>query len=121
MEYEADSKQLVTKAKDSSATTLTTLDQDQQDIGEPHWHRIRSSWTQNHTPYSPKFIAEISYRKHAALRDVQPGHFDTIYSSLVAGRKFQKGMPLSFVMLVIVHGWRREGLVPLDWPNVNAS
>ena len=80
-------------------------------IGFEHWQKVRGDWTQNHTRYDSKFNAELEYKKNDDLMDVEKGHFDTIYHSLVTGRKFQKPMPLSFVMLVIIHGWRREGLV----------
>ena len=80
-------------------------------IGLSDWERKRREFTQGHKPYNSKSNAAIEYKSNPLLCDVEQGHFDTIYESIVSGKKFLKPMPLSFVMLVIVHGWRKEGLV----------
>jgi hypothetical protein len=80
-------------------------------IGLDHWNAVRAQFTQNHKSYNPHFDAAVSYKDNPLLSDVEPGHFDTIYQSMVTGRRFQNNVPLSFVMLVIRHGWRKEGLV----------
>ena len=99
------------ETKTSSTTLHNTADKDNDEVGLSHWLKTRRNFTLDHKPYNPKANAEFEYKKHAILADVEPGHFDTIYHSLITGRKFQHPMPLSFVMLVIIHGWRKEGLV----------
>ena len=100
-----------------SATTLynsTSILEDSDDnneVGLSHWLKTRRNFTLHHKPYNSKANAALLYKNHPSLADVEIGHFDTVYHSLVTGRKFQQPMPLSFVMLVILHGWRKEGLV----------
>lgn len=119
-----DSKKLKTfrTSNGNSSTTLnntlkntgnntSSSDLNNNKFGLNHWLKTRSNFTLNHKPYNSKFNSEFEYKNHPSLKDVEPGHFDTVYHSLVTGRKFQQPMPLSFVMMVILHGWRKEGLV----------
>lgn len=100
--------------KESRGESTQTLVADKEAcVGLAHWQKVREDWTRGHKPYDAKYDAFKEYKsKHAMLQDVEPGHFDTIYTTLIAsGRKLLNPLPLSFVMLVILHGWRREGLV----------
>jgi hypothetical protein len=76
-------------------------------VGYEHWMELRRNYTQGFKPYNSKFDASIEYKKNQSLKGVEQGHFDTLYDSIVNGRTFQKPVSLSFVMLVILHGWRK--------------
>lgn len=80
-----------------------------KDIGIEHWERTRREFTKNHVDYNDKFDPSESYKSHKLLKDVDSTHFETIYHSLVSGRRFQEPVPLSFCMLVILNGWRSDG------------
>jgi hypothetical protein len=59
-------------------------------------------------------FVNIDYDRYPDLKDVQYDHLDSIYDSILQGRRFLKPMPLGFITQVLVHGWRREKLVPRD-------
>ncbi|KAI8846106.1 hypothetical protein BC829DRAFT_445595 [Chytridium lagenaria] len=71
-------------------------------IGLENWEHRRRQWTQNHRPYNPESRAGEGFRDHAALREVEPVHYDAIYQSLVLGRRFAKPVPLDFITTVLV-------------------
>jgi hypothetical protein len=83
-----------------------------KDIGLTHWERTRREFTKDHTPYDINFDPSKAYKTHKILKDVDPSSFGAIYKTLVAGKRFQQPIPLSFCQLVIQHGWRNDGLVP---------
>ncbi|KND00512.1 uncharacterized protein SPPG_04824 [Spizellomyces punctatus DAOM BR117] len=87
----------------SSASSSTT--------GLSQWEQTRAQWTRGHRPYSPNPPpAPDWYKSNPALADVDVTHFDAIYKSLVEGRRFAKPVPLPFVVAVLIHGWKVEGL-----------
>ncbi|KAJ3216514.1 hypothetical protein HDU67_009381 [Dinochytrium kinnereticum] len=103
----------------SSSTTHTTHHNHLSNsaapvIGVEHWEQRRRQWTQSHRPYDPDGKAGESFRNHAALKEVEPVHYDAIYQSLVAGRRFAKPVPLDFITTILIHGWKKEGLWPTD-------
>ena len=66
-----------------------------------HWESVRSKWTINHTPYTESTNPEHPY---------PIDQYDSIYSSLVAGKTLKKPLQLSFVVEILIHGWKSEGL-----------
>ena len=79
-------------------------------IGAGHWEEKRSQWTLKHTAYNPKSNPFEDFKKCPSLctfthsADVDESHFDAIYQSLISGRKFSSGVPLSFVTVILIHG-----------------
>ena len=73
-----------------------------KDIGYNHWIQVRQEWTRGQKAYDPNENGRESYKSHPLLADVQPSHFDTIYTSLVEGKRFVERVPLSFVITTLV-------------------
>ncbi|KAL2914890.1 hypothetical protein HK105_205634 [Polyrhizophydium stewartii] len=95
------------------------LNREQEDggaIGAGHWEQQRQAWRASHRPYDPQAAASQAFRSHPALVDVNETHYEAVYQSLITGRRFTQGVPLSFVTTILIHGWRKEGMVPMDWP-----
>ncbi|KAI9208832.1 uncharacterized protein BJ171DRAFT_577183 [Polychytrium aggregatum] len=46
-----------------------------------------------------------------AENGITPAHYDTIYHSLMEQRRFARPVPLNFITAVLIHGWKREGLM----------
>ncbi|KAJ3161764.1 hypothetical protein HDU86_006535 [Geranomyces michiganensis] len=80
--------------------------------GLPLWEQRRAEWIAGHKPYSQNTRAATDQwaKDNPALVDVDQSHFDAIYKSMVDGRRFAKPVPLPFVVAVLVHGWKKEGL-----------
>ncbi|KAI8893332.1 hypothetical protein BC833DRAFT_653001 [Globomyces pollinis-pini] len=92
-------------------------DDQSQNIGFNHWIQQRNNIIATHThPYEPLDNTSIKHKKNPLLQDVELYHLDDIYDALMSGRKFIQKVPLSFVTTVLIHGWKKDGLVPVDWP-----
>ncbi|KAJ3275644.1 hypothetical protein HDV01_007647 [Terramyces sp. JEL0728] len=90
--------------------------EDRKEVGLSHWEEQRKEFTKNNIPYSPNKSSMDAYKENPLLQDVEECHFDAIYELMVSGRKFIKHVPLSFVIVIMVHGWKKDGLLPIDWP-----
>jgi hypothetical protein len=88
------------------------------DIGLSHWLKQREEFTQNHIKYDP-YSKGDSYKRSPILAEVEESHLDSIYQSIISGRKFQQTAPLSFVTRVLLYGWLKEGMVTSSWPANN--
>lgn len=66
-----------------------------------HWESIRKEWTLNHIPYSPDAQTESKY---------SVDHYDTIFNCLVDGKPPKNPLKLGFVVKILNHGWKAEGL-----------
>ncbi|KAI9091800.1 hypothetical protein DFS34DRAFT_313985 [Phlyctochytrium arcticum] len=95
----------------SSPSASTDSPSASETTGLSAWEARRASWTKGHKPYSPHPPpAPDWFKSNPALADVDESHFDAIYKSLVDGRRFAKPVPLPFVVSVLIHGWKKEGL-----------
>ncbi|TPX59841.1 hypothetical protein PhCBS80983_g02253 [Powellomyces hirtus] len=104
----------------TSSKDTIAADQSQSETAAPtrittglsHWEQRRAAWIQGHKPYTqnPAPAADDWCKDNPALAEVDSTHFDAIYRSLVDGRRFAKAVPLPFVVAVLVHGWKKEGL-----------
>jgi hypothetical protein len=84
-------------------------------IGIEHWDAQRAIRTANHIPYDPNPKKKPQYGDNSILNEVEDAHLDQIYESMCSGRKFLSNVPLSFVMRVLLHGWRKDGFVAIGW------
>lgn len=66
-----------------------------------NWESIRREWTYNHTPYSPNSRSEYAY---------PTDQYDSIYTCLVSGKTLKKPLKLGFIINILIHGWKSEGL-----------
>jgi hypothetical protein len=66
-----------------------------------HFDSIRSQWTLNHIPYSE------STHSHSTIPVDQ---YDGIYDCLISGKSLKKPLNLSFIIAVLIHGWKSDGL-----------
>ncbi|KAI8819365.1 uncharacterized protein EV422DRAFT_109460 [Fimicolochytrium jonesii] len=87
--------------------------------GLSFWEQRRAAWVCGHKPYPEEEAdkAKEAKEEHCdwaskspVLSEVQPGHMDAIYKSMVEGRRFARPVPLPFVVAVLVDGWKKEGL-----------
>jgi hypothetical protein len=80
-------------------------------IGLDHYIQQRKEFTKTHKKYTTEPLP-----LPLDLSTIENDQFDTIHESLLQGRKFLKPTPLSFVFKVLIFGWKKEGVVPRDWP-----
>ncbi|OAJ45044.1 hypothetical protein BDEG_28212 [Batrachochytrium dendrobatidis JEL423] len=93
------------------------IEQDRQGIiGYLNWQMRRDAWRKQHTPYDPTRPVSTNYKNNTTLQEVESTHHASIYESMISGRKFSKAVPVSFVIIILIHGWRSDGLVPANWP-----
>jgi hypothetical protein len=83
-------------------------------IGYSHWLKIRNEFTKNHKKYNPNQIPSLE--EYPELNQVTSEHMETVYKGLISGRRFLSKAPLSFIIKVLIYGWKKENLVPVDWP-----
>ncbi|KAJ3167943.1 hypothetical protein HDU88_001890 [Geranomyces variabilis] len=101
-----------TAASSSSSSPSPSSPSPSSARGLPLWEQRRAQWIAGHKPYSQNTRAATDQwaKDNPALVDVDQSHFDAIYKSMVDGRRFAKPVPLPFVVAVLVHGWKKEGL-----------
>ncbi|RKP12546.1 hypothetical protein BJ684DRAFT_20922 [Piptocephalis cylindrospora] len=83
--------------------------------GLQHWETFRASWTAD---LGPRPVSEEEKAERAALlAKITPENYELIYKQLVAkGRRLQQSIPLSYVVNVLISGWKVLGLLPADVP-----
>ncbi|KAI8929460.1 hypothetical protein BC831DRAFT_443700 [Entophlyctis helioformis] len=107
---------LASSESQQAARDLNLQQADAGHIGLTHWEQQRAQWAAGHRPYNAGLASAEAFKSHPNLFDVDDSHYTAIYTSLVNGRRFSKTVPLSFVITILIHGWRQDGLVPPDWP-----
>ena len=65
------------------------------------WESIRRDWTQNHESYSPNPTSKDPFPIES---------YENIYTCLLDGKSLKTPLNLSFIIKVLVHGWKSEGL-----------
>lgn len=83
--------------------------------GLKHWEAFRASWTSD---LGPRPVSEEERaEREAVLAKITPENYEVIYKQLVAkGRRLQQAIPLSYVVNVLISGWKVLGLWPADTP-----
>ncbi|KAJ1342043.1 hypothetical protein BSLG_003360 [Batrachochytrium salamandrivorans] len=86
-----------------SQTIQANIERDRRgSIGSLNWENQRQAWRRQHIPYDSSRVASKAFKNNASLREVDESHYDSIYESLLNGRRFSKGVPLSFVISILV-------------------
>ncbi|CAG8498353.1 4453_t:CDS:2 [Scutellospora calospora] len=82
------------------------------------WNKRRELWTRGN-----QNLSETSdNRNNPALMNITPNNYNSIYDSLVhEKKKLVKPIPLSYVIKVMVSGWKRDGICPTDPPPASSS
>ena len=76
-------------------------------VGYDNWVAKRREWTLGHKLYlkDKKLIIE-----DPTLQSMSSESKDIIYENLSKGKKFSVPKPLYFVIEILVHAWKRDGL-----------
>ncbi|CAG8468850.1 1372_t:CDS:2, partial [Acaulospora colombiana] len=86
------------------------------------WNKRRELWTRgNHDPNSLQSLPSEN-RNNPALANITPLNYNYIYDSLVhEKKKLVKPIPLSYVVTVLVSGWKRDEIWPSEPPSASSS